>query len=62
MNDKGAGHPDVRAVEFDDPNEIAYWIKFFDTTRDELYAAISVVGTSAQAIKDHLHAKSITAR
>jgi hypothetical protein len=55
-NDKNARH-DPRLIEFDDPNEVAYWLKFLDTTRDELLAAISAVGTSAQAVKEHLREK-----
>jgi hypothetical protein len=49
--------PDARTIEFDDPNELAYWVKYLDTSKDELLAAISVVGTTAQAVKDHLREK-----
>ena len=49
--------PDGRFIEFEDPNELAYWVKYLDTTKDELLAAISVVGMSAQAVKDHLREK-----
>jgi hypothetical protein len=48
---------DHRLIELDDPDEIVYWLKYLDTSRDELMAAISAVGTSAQAVKDHLREK-----
>ena len=48
---------DDRSIEVDDPREIPYWIKFFDTTKDELLAAISAVGTSAEAVKRYLRQK-----
>ncbi len=44
------GMRDEREIEFDDPVEILYWLKFFDTTKDELLAAVSAVGTSASAV------------
>jgi hypothetical protein len=56
-DDAKKAQPDHRLIEFDDPNEIVYWLKYLDTSRDELMAAISAVGTSAQAVKDHLREK-----
>jgi hypothetical protein len=52
-------HPerDSREIDFDDPDEVRYWLKFLDTSRDELLAAVSAVGTSAQRVRDHLKAK-----
>jgi hypothetical protein len=49
--------PDERQIEFDDPAEILYWVKFFDTTKDELLAAVSAVGTSASAVGMYLRGK-----
>jgi hypothetical protein len=48
---------DDRFIGIDDPMEIAYWLKFFDTTRDELLAAISAVGMSAEEVRRHLRIK-----
>jgi Protein of unknown function (DUF3606) len=49
--------PDERSIGLDDPMEISYWVKFLDTTRDELLAAISAVGTSAEEVRRYLRAK-----
>ena len=49
--------PDERSIEVDDPRELPYWVKFFDTTKDELLAAISAVGTSAEEVKLYLRQK-----
>lgn len=48
---------DDRHIAFEDPRELPYWLKFLDTTKDELLAAISAVGTSAEAVKRHLRSK-----
>lgn len=51
------GTRDERQIEFDDPAEILYWVKYFDTTKDELLAAVSAVGTSASAVGMYLRGK-----
>lgn len=48
---------DTRVIEFEDPDEFKYWLKYFDTSKDELLAAISAVGTSAREVKEHLEQK-----
>jgi len=48
---------DTRVVEFEDPDEFKYWVKYFDTSKDELLAAISAVGTAAHDVKAHLQEK-----
>ena len=48
---------DTRVIEFEDPDEFKYWVKFFDTSKDELLAAISAVGTSAHDVKHYLRDK-----
>ena len=48
---------DGRSIDFDDESEVRYWIKYLDTTKDELFAAVSAVGTSAQHVADYLAAK-----
>ena len=48
---------DTRVIEFEDPDEFKYWVKFFDTSKDELLAAISAVGTSAHDVKRYLKDK-----
>lgn len=55
--DKQDANIDDRHIEFEDPRELPYWLKFLDTTKDELLAAISAVGTSADAVKRHLRSK-----
>ena len=49
---------DDRSIDLDDPREIPYWLKFFDVSKDELLAAISDVGVSAEAVKQHLKQKA----
>jgi hypothetical protein len=48
---------DLRIIELDDPDECKYWVKFFETSTDELLAAISAVGTSAQDVRHYLKEK-----
>jgi len=48
---------DTRVIEFEDPDEFKYWLKYFETSKDELLAAISTVGTSAYDVRKHLEAK-----
>jgi hypothetical protein len=48
---------DGRSIDFDDENEIRYWIKYLDTTKDELFAAVSAVGASAQHVAEYLVTK-----
>ena len=48
---------DGRSIDFDDENEIRYWIKYLDTTKDELFAAVSAVGASARHVADYLTTK-----
>jgi hypothetical protein len=58
MNDRiGASHDD-RIIEIDKADELAYWVKFFGTSNDELLAAISEVGPLAQMVRDHLLQKA----
>jgi len=51
------GRVDGRQVELDAPAEVAYWVKYFDTTRDELFAAVSATGTLAGNVAVYLAAK-----
>ena len=48
---------DTRPIEVDKPGELEYWLKFFDASRDELLAAISVVGPYAGPVWAHLKGK-----
>ncbi len=52
--------PDTRLIELDSRGEIDYWLKIFNTTQDELLAAISEVGPYAGAVDIHL--RSIAAK
>jgi hypothetical protein len=49
---------DDRTIDLDDWRELPYWLKFFDVSKDELLAAISDVGVSAEAVKQHLRQKA----
>ena len=48
---------DVRTIEIEKHGELEYWLKFFETTHDELLAAISAVGPYAGPVAVHLKAK-----
>jgi hypothetical protein len=48
---------DTRIIEFEDADEFKYWMKYFETSKDELLAAISAVGTSAHDVAQHLKEK-----
>ena len=48
---------DTRAIEIEKQGELDYWLKFLDTSRDELLAAISAVGPHAGAVALHLKEK-----
>ena len=49
--------PDDRQIDLDTPGEVQYWVKYFDTTRDELFAAVAAVGTLAANVANYLDAK-----
>jgi hypothetical protein len=53
---------DDRVIELENPHEVAYWLKFLATTKDELFAAISEVGPLAQRVRQHLKEKALRAR
>ena len=48
---------DTRAIEIEKQGELDYWVKFFDTSPDELLAAISEVGPYAGPVGVHLKVK-----
>ena len=48
---------DTRIIEFENSDEVKYWMKLLDTSKDELFAAISAVGTSAHDVAEYLTAK-----
>jgi hypothetical protein len=49
---------DDRVIEIEKADEIAYWLTFLGTTKDELLAAISEVGSQAQRVRQHLNEKA----
>jgi hypothetical protein len=57
MSGKHTKFTDGRTIDFDDETEVRYWIKYLDTTKDELFAAVSAVGASAQRVAEHLDEK-----
>ena len=48
---------DGRSIDFDDENEVRYWLKYLNTSKDELFAAVSAVGASAHRVAEYLSAK-----
>ena len=57
MNGKNGKFRDGRSIDFEDDTEIRYWMKYLDTSKDELLAAVSAVGDSAQRVKEYLETK-----
>lgn len=51
---------DGRDIALESEPETNYWLKYLDTTRDELYAAVSAVGVSAEKVKQYLAEKRRT--
>ena len=49
---------DERSVEIERTGELEYWMKVFNTSQDELLAAISEVGTSAAAVAQHFNLRN----
>ncbi|MEP7068900.1 MAG: DUF3606 domain-containing protein [Usitatibacter sp.] len=56
-NNVGEKARDTRIIEFENPDEVKYWMKLLDTSKDELFAAISAVGNSAHDVSAYLKAK-----
>jgi hypothetical protein len=48
---------DARDIDMEARGELEYWIKFLDTTKDELLAAISAVGPYAGPVATYLKDK-----
>ena len=58
MNDRIGASYDDRVIDIDSAVELAYWVKYLGTSKDELLAAVSEVGFLAQAVRDHLLRKA----
>ena len=42
--------PDPRMIEIEKPGEVAFWMKWFGASEDELHEAVRAVGASAQSV------------
>lgn len=42
--------PDMRVIEVDKPGEVAFWMKWFNASEDELREAVRKVGPTAQSV------------
>jgi len=42
--------PDPRVIEIEKPGEVAFWMKWFGASEDELHEAVRAVGPSAQKV------------
>ncbi|KNY26343.1 DUF3606 domain-containing protein [Pseudobacteroides cellulosolvens] len=57
-DDKTIRQPlDGKRIDINDPNEVRNWTDILDCTPEELKDAVKAVGTSADAVKDHLEDK-----
>ena len=45
--------PDSRMIEVEKPGEVAFWMKWFGASEDELHEAVRSVGTSAQNVANY---------
>jgi len=48
------GSPDNKRIDVHDPNELRHWSKSLGVTPDELKAAVSRAGTSAERVREFL--------
>jgi hypothetical protein len=55
MQDRGV--PDRARVNVNDDHELRYWTKKFGVTQEQLIAAVSIVGVSADEIEQYLKMK-----
>lgn len=49
---------DTRLIELERTGEMEYWLKVFETSQDELLAAMSEVGPSAGAVAKFLRSRA----
>ena len=47
-------YTDTRSIELETRGELEFWLKVFDTRKEELEAAIAAVGPYAGAVAIHL--------
>ena len=47
---KGPKGPDLRLIEIEKPGEVAFWMKWFGVSEEELRTAVRDVGNSAQSV------------
>ncbi len=52
--EKSLRKPDMRLVEIDNPGELAFWMKWFAASENELHEAVRAVGNTAQDIALYL--------
>ncbi|GEN29092.1 DUF3606 domain-containing protein [Halovibrio variabilis] len=45
---------DNKQIDINDPSEVSNWCRSLGCTADELKAAVSAVGKSAEKVKEHL--------
>lgn len=51
---RSRGQPDRSKINVDEDDEVRYWIKHLDISRDELERAVDKVGNSAAAVRKEL--------
>lgn len=51
------GEPDRSRVSLSEDHEVRYWSQRFNTTEDQLRAAVQAVGSSAEAVASWLAGK-----
>jgi hypothetical protein len=52
--DKRQSRSVVDVIDLDDERNVRQWTEIFDIDRDELAAAVHVVGNSSQAVKHYV--------
>jgi hypothetical protein len=48
------GAPDSKRIDVNDPDEVRHWTRSLGVTAEELKAAVSRVGTSAEKVRESL--------
>ena len=53
-NKTKTGKPDSKTINLNEAYEVTYWTKELNTTKEDLTEAVSVVGKSAEAVREYL--------
>ncbi len=56
------GTPDSKTINLNEDYEVAYWTKELNVTKEELRDGVNEVGKSAEAVREYLNTKDLSAK